>query len=202
MTVTPRLSRLLDVLLSEEDPVSVDALAQVIGKSRRTVFRELENIDDILSSYNLELETENGKGLRLVCGEEDRGKLLELLRHTGDQQGRHDWRDKKERQLCLLIELLLNNGTIQKLFYYADRLGVSEATVSSDLDALEAYLKKYALLLIRRPGMGVYTVGDEEKIRSALTMRLFQNIRDDHSIEQSIEYFIENVVESAGFPSA
>jgi transcriptional antiterminator/mannitol/fructose-specific phosphotransferase system IIA component (Ntr-type) len=202
MTVTPRLSRLLGALLSEEEPVSVDALAQVIGKSRRTVFRELENIDGILSRYNLELETESGKGLRLVCNNDERGKLLALLRTTEARRGRREWRDKKERQLCLLIELLLNNGTIRKLFYYAGRLGVSEATVSSDLDALEAYLKKHALLLIRRPGMGVYTVGDEEKIRTTLSMRLFQNMRDDHPVDYSAEYFIENVVESAGFPSA
>ncbi|MDR0637993.1 MAG: PRD domain-containing protein [Spirochaetaceae bacterium] len=206
MTVTPRLSRLLDALLSEREPVSVDALAQVIGKSRRTVFRELENIDDILSRYNLELETESGKGLKLVCKDEDRGKLLELLRNTGRSGGR----DKKERQLCLLIELLLNNGNIQKLFYYADKLGVSEATVSSDLDALEGYLKKHSILLIRRPGMGVYTVGDEEKIRTALTMRLFQDgaMRDDHSGQtgHSIEHFIDRftgyAVENTGFPSA
>ncbi|MDR1095215.1 MAG: PRD domain-containing protein, partial [Spirochaetaceae bacterium] len=188
MTVPPRLSRLLDALLSEDEPVSVDALAQVIGKSRRTVFRELENIDDILSRYNLELETENGKGLKLVCNDEEKSKLLELLRKNRTQKG---W-SRKERHLGLLIELLLNSGTIQKLFYYADKLGVSEATVSADLDVLECYLKNYAILLIRRPGMGVYTVGDEEKIRTALTMRLYQdgNIKDD--------YFIE----SAGFPSA
>jgi mannitol operon transcriptional antiterminator len=202
MTVTPRLSRLLDVLLSEEEPVSVDALAQVIGKSRRTVFRELENIDDILSRYHLELESEIGKGLRLICSEEERGKLLELLRNTG--QGRRNWRDKKERQLCLLIELLLNNGVIQKLFFYADRLGVSEATVSSDLDALEEHLKKHAILLIRRPGMGVYTASSEENIRTALTMRLFQDgdIRSDYSIDSFIERFIEYFIESTGFPSA
>jgi mannitol operon transcriptional antiterminator len=159
MTVTPRLSRLLDVLLTENEPVSIDALAQIIGKSRRTVFRELENIDDILSLYNLELETENGKGLKLVCSEEEKSKLLEMLRENRAQK---DW-SRKERHLRLFIELLLNSGTIQKLFYYADKLGVSEATTSADLDILECYLKNYAIPLIRRPGKGVYTIGDEKK---------------------------------------
>jgi mannitol operon transcriptional antiterminator len=179
---------LLGVLLAENEPVSVDALARVIGKSRRTVFRELEKIDDILSPYNLELETESGKGLKLICNDEGKTRLLELLNKNGTQKA---W-TRKERYLCLLIDLLLNNGIIQKLFYYADKLGVSEGTVSSDLDVLEAYLKNYSILLIRRPGMGVYAVGDEEKIRTALVMRIFQdgNIRDD--------YFIESV----GFPSA
>jgi mannitol operon transcriptional antiterminator len=188
MTVTPRLSRLLGVLLTENKPVSVDAIARAIGKSRRTVFRELENIDDILSLYNLELETESGKGLRLICNDEEKTRLLELLHNNGAQKA---W-TRKERHLCLLIDLLLNNGVIQKLFCYADKLGVSEGTVSSDLNVLESYLKKHSILLIRRPGMGVYTVGDEEKIRTALTIKIFQdgNIKDD--------YFIE----SAGFPSA
>ena len=187
MTVTPRLSRLLDTLLSEDEPVSVDALAQVIGKSRRTVFRELENIDGILSRYNLELETECGKGLKLICKDEGKTKLLEMLHSAGT---RKCW-SIKERHLHLLIELLLNNGNIQKLFYYADRLGVSAATVSSDLAVLEDYLKKYSIPLIRRPGTGVYTDGDEEKIRTALAMRLFQDggIKDDCFIK------------STGFPS-
>ncbi|MDR0685213.1 MAG: hypothetical protein LBF83_08795 [Spirochaetaceae bacterium] len=56
------------------------------------------------------------------------------------------------------------------------------------VDALEGYLKKHSILLIRRPGMGVYTVGNEEKIRTALTMRLFQDGRDDHP-DHRIEHF-------------
>ncbi|MDR1143060.1 MAG: transcription antiterminator [Spirochaetaceae bacterium] len=168
--ISPRLFKLLELLLDREEPVPVDAIAKNLGISRRTVFRELENVDDLIARYRLELSSVSGRGIRLICGDEDRQKL------TADLREKHALKpgNRQERLLCLLLELLSNDGILQKLFYYADFLGVSEATVSSDLDALEPILGEYGLTLIRKPGQGVYVLGGEADIRSAMTAALLR----------------------------
>ncbi|MDR3334354.1 MAG: PRD domain-containing protein [Treponema sp.] len=170
-SVSSRLVRLLDVLISGDEPVSVNALAQILGTSRRTIFRELERVDEVLSRYNLKMDSVSGKGLQLVCSAEEKQKLFQAL---------HEQRtilpgNRKERHLCLLIALLSNSGVIQKLCFYADDLGVSESTLSSDLDELEPFLAEHAIMLIRKSGQGVYAVGAEENIRRAMITALLRD---------------------------
>ncbi|MDR1306461.1 MAG: PRD domain-containing protein [Treponema sp.] len=168
--ISPRLFKLLELLLDRKEPVPVDAIAKNLGISRRTVFRELENVDELITRYRLELSSVSGRGIRLVCGDDDRQKLAEALREEHSLKPGN----RQERLLCLLLELLSNDGILQKLFYYADFLGVSEATVSSDLDALEPVLGEYGLTLIRKPGQGVYVLGREADIRSGMTAALLR----------------------------
>jgi mannitol operon transcriptional antiterminator len=170
-TISSRLVRLLDALLSHEEPVNIDAIAKMLGSSRRTIFRELENADSILSSYNLEIDSSSGKGICLLAGSEERENLMRALRKTGALRPGN----RKERLLCLLLLLLSNDSIIQKLFFYADALGVSEATLSSDLDELENYLKAHHILLMRKPGQGVCAIGEEAEIRTAMTTALLRD---------------------------
>ncbi|MDR2601603.1 MAG: BglG family transcription antiterminator [Spirochaetaceae bacterium] len=186
MRISPVLSRLLYGLLLEDDYISIDKLAEIIGRSRRTVFRELKNVEPVLPGL-LTLETETGKGVRLVCSNEARRELLDQLQKNSGQK----IRSRKERLFCLLSELLGSSGRLQKLSYYSAKLFVSESTVSADIDVLERFLKKYSVVLIRRPGAGVYAQGSEENIRTALAMRLFK----DGNIQDAI--FLENT----GFPT-
>ena len=168
MRYSPRLTRLLNVLLKTEDVLSVDDLAHILDSSRRTVFRELENAADVLSGFNLALNSGYGHGVRLDCGGGEKSALMPLLR-----EGRAAYPcGKKERLLCLLLELLANDGVVRKLFFYADALGVCDATVSNDLDELEPYLNQYRIRLVRKPGEGIHSLGSEKRTRMAITMRL------------------------------
>ncbi|MDR1143419.1 MAG: transcription antiterminator [Spirochaetaceae bacterium] len=182
--ISPRLFKLLELLLDRKEPVPVDAIAKNLGISRRTVFRELENVDELITRYRLELSSVPGRGIRLICGDEDRQKLAAALREEHSLKPGN----RQERLLCLLLELLSNDGILQKLFYYADFLGVSEATVSSDLDALEPVLGEYGLTLIRKPGQGVYVLGGEADIRSAMTAALLREKPDIGSYAHAYGY--------------
>ncbi|MDR0539048.1 MAG: transcription antiterminator [Spirochaetaceae bacterium] len=178
--------RILYHLLDNDSYVSVSVLARLTGRSRRTVFRELEHIDAALDEWGLTLETKAGKGLRIQCDESKRTQLLARFKNICEKK-----RSRRERLVSLLAELLMNSGEIHKLSYYAVALSVSEATVSEDFDVLENYLSQFSILLIRRPGLGVYAAGSEENIRAALTMRVFQ----DGSINDT--FFLDNT----GFPT-
>ncbi len=200
--ISPRLTRLLEILLASDQPVRVDDLASSLGSSRRTVFRELESIDKLLEPYGLRLASIPRKGIALAGDDRDRDIFAQSLRTNATFQ-----RNKHERGVCLLIELL-NAAGIQKLAYYADILKVSEATVSNDFDDIEPVLAEHGISLVRKPGLGVTIEGDESAIRITLVSQLIEFSLFDGTYAQrfgypsmEIEQHIREVWEHAFAPS-
>ena len=62
-----------------------------------------------------------------------------------------DVSDRAERQKRLILEIL-KDKKLKKLYYYSNLFGVSEATVSSDLEAARGWLHRYGLEILRKPG--------------------------------------------------
>jgi mannitol operon transcriptional antiterminator len=164
--LSPRLLRLLELLLRSGDPVKVDVLASALGASRRTVFRELENADSALGGFEAVLTSVPGRGIAFSGSDEARQNLMEALADYRPQPA-----SKKERLLRLLVELIANSGKVQKLYYYSSSLDVSESTVSNDLDELETWLGGRGLSITRKSGLGVQCDGAEEALRAALVSR-------------------------------
>ncbi|MCL1992425.1 MAG: PRD domain-containing protein [Spirochaetes bacterium] len=165
-TLSPRLARLLDLLLRSKEPLKVDAISQALGVSRRTVFRELENLRQVLLAANSDLLSVTGKGIVFSGNEKTRENLLELLSTHSRQPA-----SKQERLLRLLIELVDHDGDMKKLSYYANILDVSESTISGDLDELESWLAAKGISLSRKSGIGVGCAGAEANLRAALVSR-------------------------------
>jgi mannitol operon transcriptional antiterminator len=164
--LSPRLLRILDLLACSAEPVKIDVLSAALNTSRRTVFRELENADAALAEFQMSLVSIPGKGISFSGNGESRQKLVEALAAYNPPPA-----SKRERLLRLLIAFVANAGEVKKLFYYSNVLGVSESTVSNDLDELEAWLSGRGVSVIRKSGLGVYCAGTEEALRSALVSR-------------------------------
>ncbi|MFP3040243.1 PRD domain-containing protein [Treponema primitia] len=165
--ISARFARLLEILNDAKEPVKVDVLASMLETSRRTIFRELETADLVLTSFQAELISIPGRGISFSGGEEARERIRAALADYGLQPD-----SKRERLLLLVIEILANSGEIQKLFYYAERLKVSESTISNDLNELEPWFKRHGIRLTRKSGLGVMPEGTEEAIRAALVSRI------------------------------
>ncbi|MDR1808165.1 MAG: PRD domain-containing protein [Propionibacteriaceae bacterium] len=162
--VGTRQGQLLRLLAASGEPVPVLELGERLRVSRRTVFRELGEIDQVLEPYGLHLATATGRGLFLAGEAADKARLLADLGSAGDGPA-----DRYER-LPRLALLLLEEGeaTAEPLAWYAARLKVSEATVSHDLAQLDAHVARYGLQVVRRQGRGVYSAGSEQARRRAL----------------------------------
>ncbi|MGE4277371.1 MAG: BglG family transcription antiterminator [Lawsonibacter sp.] len=172
--ISPRLNQILRLLVEQDAPIRVDCLAREIGVSRRTVFRELDGVETVLQKANLSLDTIPGEGMLLSGSDGDRSALGKLLGSASVMSPQN----KADRRR-LLIFLLSDTGGIQKLFYYAQALGVSEATVSTDLDSLEKYFERFDLTLLRRQSQGVELSGSEFDLRRMLvdTQNHISNLR-------------------------
>lgn len=171
MNLTPRLKQILLIMLEYGDVISVQELASQIGVSKRTVQRELEYIGSSLKPYHIAFESKTGKGVWLSGDEEDKKRLLEELR-SGDN---YDVSNREERRKRLILEILKEKG-LKKLFYYSSQFQVSEATISTDLEAIEGWLNAQNLIVTRKPGSGIEVNGTEESYRKAIHAFIEENI--------------------------
>lgn len=168
---TPRMQQIVLALLKENGPVPVKQLADQIRISKRTVQRELEYIPRALKKYGLTFCSKTGTGIWL---EGDR-EQINVLKAELEADDALDVSDRIERQKRLILEIL-KDKTLKKLYYYSDLFGVSEATVSSDLEAAKEWFHKYHLEIKRKPGYGVFIEGSERDFRRALRVFIDENI--------------------------
>ncbi|NLP33646.1 MAG: BglG family transcription antiterminator, partial [Clostridiales bacterium] len=158
-------------LLQEEQILSVQKLAVEIKVSKRTVQRELENIDASLNEHKLSLQSKPGMGIWLSGENEDKKKLLERLQ----EEDIIDSGDIDERRKLLILEILKDLSP-KKLYYYSNIFGVSEATISNDMEAIEGWFEQFNLKIIRKPGYGVELEGSEKNYRIALRKFIDENM--------------------------
>ena len=171
MDMTPRMKQIFRVLLQEKGPISVKELAARIAVSKRTVQREMEYITSSLRGYDIHFVSKTGVGIWLEGSPEEKKRLLADI-SDGDN---YDVSNREERRKRLILEILKEKG-LKKLFYYSASAGVSEATISTDLEAVEKWLNRYGLKVVRKPGSGVLVDGKEEDYRRAIRAFINENI--------------------------
>ena len=171
MYFTPRLRQILLVLLEQNSPVSVQSLADDIHVSKRTVQRELEYVGSTLKECSLRLATKTGLGIWLE-GKEENKKILQSMLKDREVI---DCADKEERRKRLMLELLKEQCP-KKLYYYSNLFGVSEATVSKDMERVEPWFRQFDLTIIRKQGFGVVLQGSEKNYRLAIRKFIEENV--------------------------
>lgn len=181
MEMTPRMKQLLLVLLKEQKPISVKYLAEQTGISKRTVQRELEYIEASLKGYRLRFLSKTGVGVWLEGNEDEKHRLYTDI----SSRDMYDVGNREERRKRLILEILKEKG-LRKLFYYSSQFSVSEATISTDLEAVEKWLNKYGLHVNRKPGSGIAIDGSEECYRKVIRAFIHENI-DTEVLRQSFE---------------
>ena len=154
MEISPRMKQIFQVLLKEKSAISVKALAEQVGVSKRTVQRELEYVNGCLKPYELKFMSKTGVGIWLEGSEEEKERMRRDISGGDD----YDVSNREERRKRLILEILREKG-LKKLFYYSSQSGVSEATVSTDLEAVESWLNRYGLHVKRKPGSGISVEG-------------------------------------------
>lgn len=142
------------------------ALAESIGVSRRTVLRELPAVEQWMQAAGAHFVRNPGKGLLLDEAPERRDALRTQL-NSGDRKEL----SRAERRQQLLTRLLSEQEPC-KTAVLARALGVSESTLSADLDELETRLHPYRVEMFRRPGVGVWLQGDASSYRRVVSALL------------------------------
>lgn len=192
MKFTPRMQQILIIMLREDKVISVKSLAEHMNLSKRTVQRELEYLGRLLKEYNITFCSKTGTGVWLEGTGEDKEKLLQQLK----EKDTLDVSDRTERRKRLILEIL-KDKTLKKLYFYSELFGVSEATISADLEAAEKWFQPFNLRIMRKPGYGISIEGQEKDFRLALRAFIDENI-DTHFIRDIYEERDQALLELAG----
>lgn len=170
MDFTPRTQQILEILLRGKGPVSKQEIADRLEVSKRTVQREFGFLENDIARYGLQLVNRKGRGI-VISGELQN---IEKLRRDVEKNSGVEAAGREERRRHLLFELLRDREP-RKLYYYSQMLGVSEATVASDMEALGEWFSRNHLEVLRRPGYGVVLVGSEGDYRYAMRRFIHEN---------------------------
>lgn len=170
----PRLRQILLLLLNTQEPISPLILAQKCKSSKRTIYRELSDIDKQLKKYRLKLNSKIKQGITLEGTTEDKRKLLEEF--AGSEL--FNPRDREERQKKLIIELLRQDKPL-KIYHYAELLQVSETTVSTDLESLAQWFEKSRIKLVRKTGVGIFLQYHEIDFRKMVYHYVLEDLEED-----------------------
>lgn len=144
-------------------PVPVQAVAEKLKISSRTVLRDLPAIEEWMDENDFRFVRRPGVGLLIEEDSETLSLLNELL---AGEQGQ-DSLGQKERRRQLLGELLFVREPV-KSYVFRSRFHVSAATLAKDLEALDQWLSSYRVRVVSKPGSGISLEGSEGDIRQAI----------------------------------
>src|SRR6266550_1717704 len=167
MAVVPLDSRQASItrlLLTEERPSTVEAIASELNLTGRIVRYNLPSIDTYLRPEGLRVMRRRGVGV-WVQGDEDRRHAL--LSALGSVAGPRVL-DGDDRKLRVLAALLDESPRPVHIADLEEALGASRPTVRRDVRAAEAWLEGHHLHLQRLPGVGIAVRGSELDIRKGL----------------------------------
>lgn len=141
------------------------ALGESIGVSRHTVMRELPGMEKWLEAAGFRFVRSPGQGVRLDEDESRRAALRALLDGGGTVLS------KNERIDRLLSLLFAADGPV-KTQWLAEKLDISEHTLTNDLNEAGDWLLARGVDIKRRAGVGVWLDGTPENLRRAMGIRL------------------------------
>lgn len=170
MGVSSRQRMILNILLTEEQEITIKDIADRIEVSTRTVHRELTELEPLLEQQGLQLVKRSGIGVAI----EGEARQKEELRLSLYNQTTVEYAPD-ERKLLILCQLLEATDPV-KLVSLAFDLKVTTATISYDLDEMVDWLRRYDLTLLRKRGYGVELCGSESAKRKAMSELITEHL--------------------------
>ncbi len=169
--MTGRERKMLHILLTAQHQYTTLAeLADHLQVSQRTIQRELQKLEDICTQFNLKIDKQAGRGMRLAGDGADFEKLESALLQVPSSE-----LDPGERKILLLHYLMKENAVV-KQSGLANEFQMTNAALSQLLDELEEFLNPYGVTIIRRRGYGIELSGDEKAKRRSLANLMMEEL--------------------------
>ena len=163
MFLSPRELILLKELVDAPEPVSIDRMKSLLKVSRRTVYREISQLEQSLASINAALEKAGRGSYYLVANET---ALATIQKEIGENMTQLS---TIERQHAILLELLTKEIPVSMQFFL-DTYLISNTTFFADIKQLEEQIARLPLKIVRNSG---YQINGSEKYRRLLMANIF-----------------------------
>ena len=174
MYLSQREAIILDQLLYNHSGIPISSFQSLLQVSRRTVYREITNLEESLKALNIQIVNERNKGYRLVGNAE----TLEMLREENTARNQYVF-SKDERQEGIVTTLLVNEAPVTAEVL-SQQFAVSLNTIYQDIDAIEENLG--AIRLNRLPAQGFTIKTDEITNRNIVATNIYNNLSPADSV--------------------
>ncbi|MBU3158071.1 BglG family transcription antiterminator [Clostridium estertheticum] len=188
-----RLKNILQYICIENDYITIAKIAKNLGVSGRTVIREIPEVEKFLKQNKVSLDKKTGVGIKVIGTLKEKQTIINLLNGEKDDK----IYSPKERKNIIISELLQNQEPV-KLYNFTKTLKVTEATISNDLEKTDSWFKRHKLNLIRKQGLGVYLVGEEDHIRKAMVSLIYENTNESQLLGLIRQNLDDSIVADQG----
>lgn len=186
MIIDDRSLKIIDLLLANEDYISLESIAENLKLSKRTIYNEIDSLTNILGDKGLgPLMQVRGLGYKLTS------QQREAFTNLVDENVSYQIFDSENR-VHLMYCLFLGYNTKVDIEMLMNLTGVSRNTLFSDLKLIRTRLERYNLKLDYSPKNGYQVLGDLIQKRSLFMYHyipLINSVKDHSTIEN---LFISN----------
>ncbi len=173
MYLSQREAIILDQLLYSHTEIPISSFQSLLQVSRRTVYREITNLEASLKTLNIEIVNERNKGYKLV----GHAETLNMLREENTARNQYVF-SKDERQDGIITTLLVNEEPVTAEVL-SQQFAVSLNTIYQDIDAIEERLG--ANRVNRLPAQGFTLDVDEINNRNIVATTIYNNLSPSDS---------------------
>ncbi|MCD8221225.1 MAG: BglG family transcription antiterminator [Clostridiales bacterium] len=147
-------------MLLDGEYITAETIAQTLHVSSRTVRNQMKNLNSVLSSYDIVVESKHGVGYRMIAG--DAKKRREFEEMLWDRERQHTVvPNSSGERVAYLTDYLLKEDEYVRLDDLSDLLYISKKTLTGNLKEVESLLGEYRLTLSRKPNHGLKVEGSE-----------------------------------------
>ncbi len=176
-----RVIRILRWLLDQDSERSTASLAADLGLSQRVVRYRLTSASNYLAQWGVTLERRRGVGLRVCADAQTRTAIVSDLVSRAEVPRVYS---PQERSRLLLAALLWAAPSMTSLEEIHLESEVSKASARRDLQAVEPWLERNGLPLVRKPGKGLMVVGNERRIRQIMVQLILETVPEEVLLAQ------------------
>ncbi|MUK87683.1 PRD domain-containing protein [Ornithinibacillus sp. L9] len=165
MVLDKRRAYLLSALMQESEPVHAKVLSNQMGVSQRTIYYDMEQLNNWLVDQQLEpVQNIYGKGFCLP--DQSKFKLAE----QGIQiKNEYEYQFSEQERILLFIVKILTTDTYITMNEFIKLSQMSRGTVVKDLQKVKEHLTEHDLALTYSRSYGYQITGSEESKRKLLS---------------------------------
>lgn len=201
MYITAREKAIIELIIKTSGKHTASSIAAYLHVSTRTIQRDLKAVEKILAAFKLRLERSLEKGFVIEGKNEQVFRLIQYLMGNNPVDV-----TPQEKKLQLLIALVQEEAF--KIQALSIDIGVSMTTLTTYLDELTDWLRRFHVSISRKRGVGIDLIGSESAKRKALAQyillhfheELFESLflleKDKYEQELVLHYFFPDYLQA------
>lgn len=169
---------ILQTVRLQDEFITAKSLSEMFGVSTKTIYKDIDKINEYFKDYDIEIEKFPRKGIRINGNY--KSKKIDLILSDIDSKKSLDNQSIEYRQDYLFKEILLKRKKLN-IDVYEDNTFISEGSARRDIKKLEKEISSKKLHLINDKGR-YFVRGDESRIRKVIK-EYVTSLIDDSNFE-------------------